>query len=194
MNDSAMEAKMLLFVNACMREESRTERLARMWLEQHGDEDVLELVLAKSDTPLLDEEQLATYSASVAAQNYSDPMFHDAKQFAQADEVLVAAPFWNYSIPAKLHDYLELVCSQGVTFDIDETGNYVSLCRAQRLTFVTTAGGAEVDALDDHAFGYLRTLATRFWHIPEITCVVAWGLDGPDADVDALLGHALADK
>lgn len=194
MNDSAMEAKMLLFVNACMREESRTERLARMWLEQHGDEDVLELVLAKSDTPLLDEEQLATYSASVAAQNYADPMFHDAKQFAQADEVLVAAPFWNYSIPAKLHDYLELVCSQGVTFDIDETGNYVSLCRAQRLTFVTTAGGAEVDALDDHAFGYLRTLATRFWHIPEITCVAAWGLDGPDADVDALLGHALADK
>lgn len=194
MNDSAMEAKMLLFVNACMREESRTERLARMWLEQHGDEDVLELVLAKSDTPLLDEEQLATYSASVAAQNYADPMFHDAKQFAQADEVLVAAPFWNYSIPAKLHDYLELVCSQGVTFDIDETGNYVSLCRAQRLTFVTTADGAEVDALDDHAFGYLRTLATRFWHIPEIACVAAWGLDGPDADVDALLGDALAGK
>ena len=194
MNDSAMGAKMLLFVNACMREESRTERLARMWLEQHGDEDVLELVLAKSDTPLLDEEQLATYSASVAAQNYSDPMFHDAKQFAHADEVLVAAPFWNYSIPAKLHDYLELVCSQGVTFDIDETGNYVSLCRAQRLTFVTTAGGAEVDPLDDHAFGYLHTLATRFWHIPEIACVAAWGLDGPDADVDALLDQALSGK
>ena len=37
----------LLFVNACMREGSRTERLARMWLERSGREDVVELDLGK---------------------------------------------------------------------------------------------------------------------------------------------------
>ena len=73
----------------------------------------------------------------------------------------------------------------------DETGAYVSLVGAKRLTYVTTAGGAKVDALDDHAFGYVHTLAQRFWHIPRIDCVAAWGLDGLGANVDALLQKAL---
>ncbi len=183
----------LLFVNACMRKESRTERLARMWLERHDCtmDEVDELRLAEMDLRPLDSERLATYSSCVAAGTFADPLFDAARQFAKADEVLVAAPFWNYSIPAKLHDYLELVCSQGVSFDIDATGAYVSLCHIERLTFVTTAGGAKVAEEDDHAFGYVRTLAKRFWHVPSISCVAAWGLDGPGANVDALLAEAL---
>ena len=180
----------LLFVNACMREDSRTERLARSWLEGYEGE-VIELNIADADVRPLDPARLATYSTSVAAANFDDKLFAYAHQFAQADEVLIAAPFWNYSIPAKLHDYLELVCSQGVTFDIDETGAYVSLCHIGRITFVTTAGGAEVAPEDDHAFGYVRTLATRFWHVGEVQRIAAWGLDGPGADVDALLAAAL---
>lgn len=184
---------MLLFVNACLREGSRTERLARMWLERYEGE-VVELLLARLDVEPLGADGLnsiAAYSNGVATGDFSHPMFSFAKEFAQADEVLIAAPFWNYGLPAKLHACLELVCSQGVTFDIDETGAYVSLCRAQRLTYVQTAGGPEVDPLDDHAFGYVRTLAERFWFIPEIELIAAWGLDGPDADVDALLKAAL---
>jgi FMN-dependent NADH-azoreductase len=117
-------------------------------------------------------------------------MFDYAKQFAAADEVLIAAPFWNFSIPAKLHDYLELVCTQGVTFDVDETGAYVSLCRARKLTFVTTSGGI-IAPEDDHAFGYVQTLAKVFWHIPEVLCVMAEGLDAAGANVEALLAAAL---
>ena len=185
---------MLLFVNACLRDGSRTERLARMWLEQRAYEgEVRELRLADVDVVPLDAagpNPLATYFESVGSVTYDHPMFLYAKEFAEADEVLIAAPFWNYGIPAKLHAYLELVCSQGVTFDIDDAGVYRGLTRAQRLTFVTTAGGAQVDAQDDHAFGYVRTLATRFWHIPQVDCVAAWGLDGPGADVDALLAAA----
>lgn len=183
---------MLLFVNACMREGSRTERLARAWLSGR-EEDVVEVRLGQTDVRPLDAETIKTYNASVSAADYSDEMFAFAKQFAQADEVVIAAPLWNYSIPAKLHDYLELVCSQGVTFDLDaESGTYVSLCRAQKLTVVTTAGGPRPAVADDHAFGYVATLAREFWHIPEIIYVAAWSLDGPDADIDALLSDALA--
>ena len=185
----------LLFVNACPRKESRSERLARMWLERRAYVgDVVELRLQDCDIDPLDAggpNTIEDYAGAVASGNYEHPMFRYAQDFAKADEVLIAAPFWNYGIPAKLHAYLELVCSQGVTFDIDETGAYVSLCHIGRLTFVTTAGGAEVDDLDDHAFGYVRTLAKRFWDIPQVDCVAAWGLDGPGADIDALLEAAL---
>lgn len=186
---------MLLYVNACFRDESRTERLARMWLGRRAYEgEVVELRLSKTNVSLLDAagpNSIGDYAAAVQAGSYEHPMFAFAWQFAQADEVLIAAPFWNYGIPAKLHAYLELVCSQGVTFDIDETGAYVSLVKAKRLTYVSTAGGAEVDPLDDHAYGYVRTLAKQFWHIGKVSCVAAWGLDGPNADVSVLLKEAL---
>ena len=187
---------MLLFVNACLRSESRTERLARMWLERRAYEgEVVALRLTETDIGLLDAagpNSIGDYARAVQAASYDHPMFAFAQQFTQADEVLVAAPFWNYGVPAKLHAYLELVCSQGVTFDIDEAGAYVSLVNAKRLTYVMTAGGAKVDPSDDHAFGYVRTLAKQFWHIGEVSCVATWGLDGPGADVDALLEKALA--
>lgn len=185
---------MLLFVNACLREGSRTDRLARAWLEGHANGcEVEELSLSQVHLTPLDaggENAIADYRQAVASGMYTHPMFTFAKQFAQADEVLIAAPFWNYGIPAKLHAYLELVCSQGVTFDIGASGEYVSLCRAQRLTFVVTAGGPRPDDADDHAFGYVRTLAQRFWHIPQIDLVAAWGIDAPGANVDQLLAEA----
>jgi FMN-dependent NADH-azoreductase len=185
---------MLLYVNGCLRDESRTKRLADLWLERRTYEgEVCRVDLARLDVDPLDAvgpNPLGAYSEAVRTASYEHPMFRFATQFAQADEVLIAAPFWNYSLPAKLHAYLELVCSQGVTFDIDETGAYVSLCHIGRLTYVTTAGGAQVDPLDDHAFGYVRTLAERFWHIDDVRCVAAWGLDGPSANVDQLLLQA----
>ena len=183
----------LLFVNACMREGSRTKRLARAVLGRRvdGDGEVTELRLASLAVEPLDAGRLARYGAGVTARDYSDGVFSFAKQFAAADEVLIAAPFWNFSVPAKLHCYLELVCSQGVTFDVDGPGAYASLCRARRLTYVTTIGGRIASQSDDHAFGYLKTLSDQFWHIPELVYVRAEGLDAEGADVEALLAEAV---
>ena len=179
----------LLFVNACMRAQSRTERLARAWLEMF-DSEVEEIRIGQLNIRPLEPQSLVSYGRAVSTARYEEGMFDYAKQFAAADEVLIAAPFWNFSIPAKLHDYLELVCTQGVTFDVDETGAYVSLCRARKLTFVTTSGGI-IAPEDDHAFGYVQTLAKVFWHIPEVSCVMAEGLDAAGANVEALLAAAL---
>lgn len=186
---------MLLFVNACFREESRTERLARTWLGKRAyPGEVVELKLHEAEVDPLDAggpHTIEDYNRAVATASFAHPMFDVPKQFAQADEVLIGAPLWNYGLPAKLHAYLELVCSQGVTFDLGESGGYRSLCKAQRLTFVTTAGGLEPQPEDDHAFGYIRTLARRFWHIPQVDLVAGWGLDVYGADVEAILADAL---
>lgn len=178
-----------LFINAAYRDGSRTLRLARSYLEQVQGA-VSEIDLGTTHLVPLDVERLAHYSEAVAARDYSDEMFDAAKQFARADEIVIAAPYWNNSIPAVLHDYLELVCSQGVTFDILEDGTYVGLCRARRLTFVTTAGGL----IPEHnfAFGYVESLAREFWHIPEVTCYQAEGLDAVGCDVEAALDRARA--
>ena len=186
---------MLLFVNACFRKESRTERLARTWLAKRAyPREVEEIRLCELDVDPLDaggRNPIAEYCRAVDAASFEHPMFDIPKQFAQVDEVLIAAPVWNYGLPAKLHAYLELACSQGITFDLGEGGVYRSLCKARRLTFVTTAGGLEPQPEDDHAFGYIRTLARRFWHMPQVDLVAGWGLDVYGADVEAILADAL---
>lgn len=183
----------LLFVNCCLREGSRTERLARMWLARHG-ADVTEVSLADVEVPPLSRATVAAYGDAVAAGDYAAPMFDAARQFAAADEILVAAPLWNFALPARLHDYLELVCSQGVTFDVDESGVYVSLTRARRLVLVSTSGGLWPEAADDHAFGYLETLCRRFWHIGRVEKVIAEGLDAKGCDVDEALATAIGNS
>lgn len=186
---------MLLFINACFREESRTERLAHAWLDKRAyPNDVVEVQLFELDISPLDAggpNAIEDYNRAVAASSFDHPMFDIPKQFACADEILIAAPLWNYGLPAKLHTYLELVCSQGVTFDLNGSGVYESLCRARRLTFVTTAGGLAPQPEDDHAFGYIRTLARRFWGIPQVDLVAGWGLDVVGTNVDAVLADAL---
>ena len=78
-----------------------------------------------------------------------DPMFRYAKQFAEADEIVIAAPFWDLSFPAKLKIYMEQITVSGITFRYIN-GRPSGLCRAKRLTYITTSGGP---ILDD--FGYL---------------------------------------
>ena len=183
----------LLFVNCCLREGSRTERLARMWLERY-EGDVTEVSLADVEVVPLTRDRVLAYGDAVAAGDYAGEMFDVARQFAAAEEVLIAAPLWNFALPAKLHDYLELVCSQGVTFDVGPTGDYVSLTRARRLVFVSTSGGLWPKAEDDHAFGYLETLCRRFWHVSCVEKVIAEGLDAVGCDVGEALATAIGNS
>ena len=173
-----------LFVNAAFRDGSRSLALAESYLELAGGE-VEEIDLGHAPVAPLDARSLAVYNAAVAAHDFADPMFDVPRRFARADEIVIAAPFWNYSIPAALHDYLELVCTQGLSFDIDETGTYHGMCAARRLTYITTAGGPIPEP--DYAFGYVAHLARSFWDILEVRCYKAECLDVYGCDVEAAL-------
>ena len=39
--------------------------------------------------------------------DFSHEMFRYAKAFAEADEILIAAPFWDLAFPAILRNYIE---------------------------------------------------------------------------------------
>lgn len=52
---------------------------------------------------------------TISRQQTDDSMFDVAKQFARTDMVVVAAPFWDMSIPAKLKIYFENVSVSDIT-------------------------------------------------------------------------------
>lgn len=176
----------MLFINAAYRDGSRTFELARAYLD--GVRGQVETVdLGEAPPAPLDALRLSRYLDAVATQKFDDGLFDAARQFAAADEIVICAPYWNNSVPAALHSYIELVCAQGVSFDILPDGTYVGLVKARRLVFITTAGGI----IPEHnfAYDYVASLACEFWHIPQVVCYKAENLDVVGFDVEGELAR-----
>ena len=178
---------MVLFVNACVREESRTKRLAEYLLDQIGDE-VEEICPAQAGFPVADEAFLKRRDALIAARNFEDPLFDAARTFAKADTIVVAAPFWDLSFPAALKQYFEQINVLGITFVYTPEGTPKGLCRAKRLYYVTTAGGPIFS--EEYGYGYVKALAQGFYGIEETKIFKAEGLDIVGANVEGILDVA----
>ena len=181
---------MILLIDACVREGSRTRRLARRLLSGLGGS-VEALRLSGVDYPMADEAFLNQRDGLIAASDFEAPMFDLARQFARADQIVIAAPYWDLSFPAALKQYFEQINVVGVTFRYSPEGIPQSLCRAQKLFYVTTSGGPIFS--DAFGFGYVEALAKGFYQIPEVRCVKAEGLDIVGADVEAILRAAEAE-
>ena len=121
----------ILFVNSCVRgeNESRTLALAKTALNRL-DGDIEEIRLADANLKPLDAAGLAKRAESAEKNDFSDPVYDCAKQFAACDTVVIAAPFWDYSFPAFLKIYIESLCVGGLTFLYGSDGVPISYCRA----------------------------------------------------------------
>jgi len=178
---------MNLFINACVREKSRTKDLADALLSKWK-EPYEEVYLNSLSFPLVDEDFLNRRDRLIAERDFRDPMFEPAKQFAAADEIIIAAPFWDLSFPAALKQYFEQINVRKITFFYTPEGIPCGLCRAKRLTYITTAGGEFFP--EEYGAGYVKALAQNFYGIPEFRLIKATGLDIIGADVDAIINSA----
>ena len=177
---------MVLFVNGCVRKNSRTLELAHAVLENIPDE--MEEIRLYPDGPEgLTEQTLNLRDELLAAKQYDHPMFRFAKQFAAADTIVMAAPYWDLAFPTKIRAYLEEITASGISFRYGPDGFPRGLCRAKRLIYVTTAGGPIVQ---NFGFAYVKTLAQLFYGIPEALLVKAEGLDMGNANSDEILAQA----
>ena len=181
---------MILFINACVREQSRTRRLAERLLAKKG-RPFAEVRTADVGFPVADEAFLQKREALVAAERFADPLFDPARQFAAAEEIVIAAPCWDLSFPASLKQYLEQINVPGVTFYYTSEGVPQGLCRAGRLTYVTTVGGPVLP--EEYGYGYVRALAQNFYGIRDVRLLAATGLDIDGADPEAILQAAFAE-
>ena len=191
--------KTILFVNSCLNQESsRTQRLADAVLDKMLEEaaaageqaQVEELSLVDAGIEGLDEETLAFRSERSAAKDFTHELFAPARQFREADEVVIAAPYWDLSFPAMLKAYIEQLCVNGLTFSYSEEGIPVGHCLAKRLTYVTTAGGYL--GAYNMCFDYVAAVCKLYFGIEESRCISAEGLDIWGNDAEAILASAIA--
>ena len=175
----------ILFINACVRKNSRTLVLAKSVIQDmNGEVEELDLNLEKIEP--LDRELLERREVLIKDGELDDPMFRYAKQFSMADEIVIAAPFWDLSFPAKLKLYFEQITVSGITFKYTN-GKPSGLCRAKSLTYVTTSGGP---IFEDFGYTYVKALAKSFYGIEKTKTVRITNLDVDMIFADDLLQKA----
>lgn len=188
----------LLFINACVRgEKSRTLKLARRFLDvyqaKHPDTVITERDLCIERLQPQYPEVLAQRDELWAAGKGDDPMFQPARQFAAADKIVIAAPFWELSFPAILKIYLERITACDITFGYDEAGNSLGLCKADKMLYITTRGGdfsQPETAWMEMGARQLEALCAMYG-IGQFQCLAAEGLDDVRRDKEAILAEAM---
>ena len=129
-----------------------------------------------------DEERSARHRETLA---YSDELVNELKE---ADVLVLGVPVYNFSIPAALKAWIDMVARARLTFRYTENGP-VGLLTGKRAVLVVASGGVPIDGDFDFATPYMRR-ALNFVGITDIEVIAA---DGQNARGEAALRKARGD-
>ena len=169
-----IEMKKLVVIDACIRgEESRTRRIAEPIIETLSQRyEIIRYDLTKMDIAPLTP---ASYAERVAG-NVPAWALEAAKTVAEADRIVVVAPFWDMSFPAVVKVFFEHLSLFDVTFT-DNGRTCVGLCKCEKVMYITTRG-MNIPTGDSREQGtsYLQALS-RLWDLGTVLTVAAWNMD-----------------
>ena len=154
----------LLYIDSCIRGElSRTKRIATPIIEKLKERyEVETIVINDLDLKPVQFDENRRRAGGIV----SEEAVFWANKIKNADRIVIAAPFWDMSIPAALKTFFELCSLFKVTFDSDDKTCF-GLCKAENVLFITTRG-MEIRTGEplEQATPYLKAL---FW---------LWGIKG----------------
>ena len=182
-----------LWVNVCAHEVSRTLELSREFIgkycEKHSVEVEIEEIrlFEEKNLDLFDWERVNERLRLQKLKQWENPMFDYARQWIEADRIIVSAPYWDLSFPAVLKVYMENIFVTGLSFYYDANGIPKGLSRADKLLYITTSGGPVKDK--DMGYEYISGCA-KMLGIYETKRLAAEGLDVLQWDGSAILQKA----
>ncbi|MGN0730142.1 NAD(P)H-dependent oxidoreductase [Treponema sp.] len=174
---------MTLYINSCVRKESRTNELAEYLLKKIGS-DFVEINLEKESLKPISEDYIKKRTELALKGDFSDEMFSPAKMFSQAETIVISAPYWDLSFPSALKVFIENIYVIGLVTKFSQDGNPVGLCRAKKLYYVSTAGGK---FCADFGFDYIKTLCQKYLGINEVELILAEMLDVAGSDAKKII-------
>lgn len=121
-----------------------------------------------SDTPLSPRQQEAL--------DLSDELIAELQAH---DEIVIAAPMYNFNIPTQLKNYFDLIARAGVTFRYTEAGPE-GLVKGKTAVVISSRGGIHKDTPTDLLTPYVK-LFLGFIGITDVEFVFAEGIAyGPE--------------
>ena len=155
--------KKLLKINSSARKTSSTTRDLVDALTQKLSSDetiIIDRDLVDSHIPLLTEETIGAFytppQQRTAAQKsevvVSDKLVEELKE---ADTIVIGLPIYNFSVPAALKAWIDLVARVGVTFKYTENGPQ-GLLENKKAYIVVASGGTQFQGNQDYASDYIK--------------------------------------
>lgn len=188
----------VLYITADVKpaSESRTlalsDKFIETYKESHPEDEIISLDLNKEGIRLLTMEDIQSIFGPKTEESKNHPILKYAYQFVDADKYVIAAPFWNLSIPAVLKAYIDYISVSGITFKYTENGP-VGLCQGKKVAHIVARGGAYSEgpaAEFEMGDRYLRTIL-GFFGITDFTTIAAESMDVYGLDTAAILNEAM---
>lgn len=168
-------AKKLVVIDACVRQDqSRTWRIA---------EPIVDALMKRYETTIYhlpEMEYIVPLNPGTFAErgNGETPQWaiDCARTIADANRILIAAPFWDMSFPAVLKAFIEQTSLYDITF-ADNGKECVGLCKCEKVLYITTRG-MDIQTGDPREQGspYIKALSA-LWGLGEVLVLAASGMD-----------------
>ena len=179
-------SKVLVLKSSILAGYSQSSQLADFYIEQakaQGKE-VTVRDLAANPIPVLDGELVGAMRPSDTplsprqqeALDLSDELIAELQAH---DEIVIAAPMYNFNIPTQLKNYFDLIARAGVTFRYTEAGPE-GLVKGKTAVVISSRGGIHKDTPTDLLTPYVK-LFLGFIGITDVEFVFAEGIAyGPE--------------
>jgi FMN-dependent NADH-azoreductase len=175
----------LLIINSSPRSNSVSRRLTRHfaeeWKAKHPETRTLERDLAAETLPFVTEQWIqASYTppAQRTQQQQQALALSDAliEELMAADVIVLGVPMHNFSIPAHLKAWFDLVARAGKTFSYGDKGPKGLIPAEKQVVAIVSRGGVFADgpasASSDFQVPYLRYML-HFLGLEDVTVIAA---------------------
>lgn len=193
----------VLYIQASpMNERSYSTRCADAFIEAyrktHPGDTVKTLKLFDARIPMFD---LAAASAKYKIIHGKEHTAEDKKiwdkvvatieEFKAADKYVIAVPMWNFSIPWRLKQYIDVIVQPGLAFSVDASGNYTGLIQNKKAFICYATGGKYPEGTPGEAYDMQKRYIKLILGFVGITDVKSIAVEptlaeGPDAAKKAL--------
>ncbi len=114
--------------------------------------------------------------------------------FKDADKYLLSVPMWNFGIPYRLKQYLDLIVQPGYTFTVTDQG-YQGLVTGKPVLVVYARGGAYAEGSEAESFDLQKKymeLIFGFMGFENIqSIIVEPTLHGSPEDIEKMIGSSI---
>lgn len=152
----------LLYIQASPRDRSKSTHVAQAFLDSyrqtHSADEMVTLNVFEKDLPPFDGFAVqAKYSIMHGKEHTEDEAQAWSQvealidEFKSADKYLFSLPMWNFGIPYRLKQYIDLIVQPGYTFTAGDNG-YQGLVKNKPAAVIYARGGAYSEGSGAEAF------------------------------------------
>lgn len=166
--------KKLVYIDACIRDkDSRTKKIATPIINELKKKyDVTTFCINDLKLDIVQNELINKRLSG----DIPEYVMKWATTIQNADRVVIAAPFWDMSIPSSLKVFIELCSILNVTFKSDYKTCFGN-CKSEKLLYITTRG-MDISTNDelDQGTSYLKALSF-LWGLGEVFVISCQNMD-----------------